>query len=393
MPAMKFVQFADVHLDSSIGGALNLTDENKSILRQDIRTAINRARDLVIETKADIVLIPGDLFDYESMCAGTPSFLIDLFESMGPTWVFITPGNHDSLRPGNPFRLKQGTIWPENVHIFTFPEFETIIIPELDCAVTGIAHAHRGITDRLLSRTIERSNCAINILLFHGSRDGYKPSGKESVIPFSDDELLAQAFTYTAIGHYHSFGSITDNNGRIRAAYSGCLQGRGLDETGEKYVLVGEIGSDGNVVLKKKEVAPRRVMSVEVDVTGATEDAIVMSRIDAALASVNARECDLININLSGYASALLNLDLSELESAGRYFHVNINRSRVEPDYDLESMQHESAASSLKVEFVRRMLELQKQSADPAEQQILRDAIYYGLYALDGRKLEPRDAN
>ena len=370
-----------------------MTDEKKSILRQDIRTAISSARDLVIETKADIVLIPGDLFDYESLCSDTSAFLVELFGSIAPARVFITPGNHDSLRPGNPFLSMESTNWPGNVHIFTSPEFETITIPELDCAVSGVAHAHRGITDRLISHPIESSNSATNILLFHGSRDGYKPSEKENVIPFSDAELLMQGFTYTAIGHYHSFSSIADENGHIRAAYSGCLQGRGLDETGVKYALVGEIDSDGVVTLEKREVAPRRIVNVEVDLTGAAEDAVVLNRIDAALGSENVRECDIVNITLIGYASLLLSLDFSELESVNRYFHVNINRSRIEPDYDLESMRKDSAASSLKSEFVRRMLELQEQELDPQKQQILRDATYYGLYALDGRRLEPRDAN
>ncbi len=63
---MRFVQFADIHLDSNLGGALDLPPEKKEALRDDIRTALARACALAREIKADLVLVPGDLFDYET---------------------------------------------------------------------------------------------------------------------------------------------------------------------------------------------------------------------------------------------------------------------------------------------------------------------------------------
>lgn len=391
MAAMRFIQLADVHLDSRLGGALNLDEEKKAVLRQDLRTALTRACDLAVHHGADVMLIPGDLFDHESLGPDTAAFLANTFEGISPVRVLIAPGNHDSLRLGNPYLPGQGRGWPGNVHIFTSPEVETVTLPELGCAVTGIAHTHRGITDRLLAQEVERGTAETSILLLHGSRDGYRPSDKESVIPFSDDELLAQGFTYTAIGHYHSFCRIEDAQRRVRGAYSGCLQGRGLDEAGVKYALLGEIDGDGRVTLEEIEVAPRRVVSATVDVTGAGDTAAVSERISAALARSGARECDIISVALCGCAPVGLRLDTSELESSHRYFHVRISESGVEPDYDLEALRAESAAESLKSAFARRVFDMQQQTTDPEERRALRHATYYGLYALDGRKLEPRD--
>ncbi|MCX6345272.1 MAG: metallophosphoesterase [Armatimonadetes bacterium] len=390
---MRFVQFADVHLDSSIGGALNLPADKKAILQEDLKAALARACALAGETRADMALIPGDLFDYESVRPETAAFAADLFRAIAPIPVFITPGNHDNLWPGSPYTDPNGAKWPDNVHIFTDSCFKTIALAELDCTVTGIAHAHRGVTERALATPIPCEKRKHNILLFHGSRDGYAPPGKETVIPFSDAELISQGFSYAAIGHYHSQCQIIDAQGNIRGAYSGCLQGRGVDETGEKCVLVGEIDADGRVILEKREVAQRQIIGIEVDVTGAADNAALLGKLEAMLAASGARQCDIVSISLYGSAASTLKIDTSAVELSDRFFHVHVSAGRVEPDYDLEALAMESAASSLKSDFVRRMLELSELAKDESERKTLHDAVYYGLYALDGRKLEPRDAD
>lgn len=388
---MRFIQFADVHLDSAVGGALRLPDEKRAALRRDIRSAFAAACALAADRRVDLALIPGDVFDYESADDSTTSFIIDSLCRMAPIPVFIAPGNHDSLRPSSPYLPgEDGAQWPDNVRVFTSQTFETVRADRLDCSVTGVAHAHRGIADRLLSRPLPPADAAINILMFHGSREGWRPSDKEAVIPFSDDELLAQPFTYSAVGHYHSFSEIKDSEGRLRAAYSGCVQGRGLDEAGEKCVLLGEIDGAGRVDLEKVEVAPRRIVCVEANVTGCRDAESVLRAIDTA-ASV-ARERDIVNVSLTGVLPSGLDLDLTTWESAAPFFHARVDPSGVEPDYDLESISSDPRAAPLRAEFVRRMLRLEAEAQSEDEKRVLRDAIHYGLRALDSKKLEPRDA-
>ena len=83
-------------------------------------------------------------------------------------------------------------------------------------------------------------------------------------------------------------------------------------------------------------------------------------------------------------------MDLRTALLRNRCFHAHADCSGVEPDYDFEALAADSAASSLKSAFVRRMLHLKALSPDNAR---VRDALYYGLYALDGRRLEPHDAD
>ena len=117
-----------------------------------------------------------------------------------------------------------------------------------------------------------------------------------------------------------------------------------------------------------------------------------LAKNDALLPAAGARPCDIVSISLYGAAAPTLTLDTTSLENSGRFFHVNIDRSRVRPDYDLDALAGESA-TSLKSEFVRRMLDMERAAQDEDERRALRDAVYYGLHALDGRKLEPVDAD
>ena len=283
---MRFVQFADTHLGP---GKMN----------GDLCSAFARACTLAVDRKADIVLIPGDVFDYEEVDHDIAAFVIQTLQSIAPIPVFIAPGNHDSLRPRSPYSDEN---WPSNVHIFTSPEFETVTLNALGCS----DHRHRarapGDHGSCCCQTgSKRPLAPIRLLLFHGSRDGF-PSEKETVIPFSDAELLAQGFTYAAIGHYHSFGPINDARSCVRAAYSGCPQGRGLDETGEKCVLVGEIDPEGRVQLEAVEVAERRIVRVDVDVTGLRDQAEIFARVDGSLSGL-AREQDVVYVFLKRHAA------------------------------------------------------------------------------------------
>jgi exonuclease SbcD len=372
---MRFVQFADSHL--SFSGAV----------AAELRSAFERACKLAVDRKADVVLLPGDLFDYETADPDTTAFMTRMLGDIAPIPVYIAPGNHDSLRPASPYFGE----WPGNVHIFTEPRFESVMLADMGCSITGIAHAHRGITDRLLADAIPAPDAGTRILLVHGSRDGYRPSGKENVIPFSDSELLAQGFTYAAIGHYHSFATISDDSGSARAAYSGCLQGRGLDETGVKCALVGEIDSQGRVELEQVEVAQRRVVRVDVDVSGSRNSDEIFARIDAEV-SKQAQKQDIVYAFAKGTLPVGLEIDTSAWESRQACFRASLNISGIEPDYDLEAMARDSAASTLRSAFVRRMLERQNRASDE-ERLVLRDAMIYGLSALDGRRLRPRDVD
>jgi exonuclease SbcD len=371
---------------------LRLSEELKTVLRRDIRVAFERACALAREESVDLVLIPGDLFDHESLQHDTPELITQLLADLAPARVFVAPGNHDSLRPGSPYHPRQGARWPENVHVFTSPEMECVNVRELGCSVTGMAHVHGGVKERLSDLAIPQPPTDISFLMLHGSREGFRPIEKECVVPFTDAELVSLGFTYAALGHYHSFAQIVDGSGLTRAAYSGCIQGRGLDETGEKSVIIGEVGSDGRASVRRVEVAPRRLISVETSLTGCATEVRAIERIASAVAASGARACDIVNVVLTGSTTSSVKPDALNLENQN-CFHLSIDPSRLRPDYDLDEIAAAAGGGSVRSMFVKRLMEMRENLDDGEEREVVLDAIYYGLLALDGRPVEPRDAS
>lgn len=100
-------------------------------LRELPETLIRTAK----EEGADLILLPGDLFDGERVYPETIEALIRALGSAGVP-VVIAPGNHDCADGRSPYLTAQ---WPANVFIFTKPEMSSFYFPALNCTVHGYA--------------------------------------------------------------------------------------------------------------------------------------------------------------------------------------------------------------------------------------------------------------
>lgn len=137
---LSFIHIADVHLDAPIR-AMSVSYE----LRQDdFRRTMRTVRDLVLEKRADVWLIAGDLMELHGGRRTTAIFLRDLFASVAPTPVCIAPGNHDPWRADS---FYQSLEWPGNVYWFT-PEWGLSNFPKSLASSTDGAFPSRMCTSR-----------------------------------------------------------------------------------------------------------------------------------------------------------------------------------------------------------------------------------------------------
>ncbi|MEG2421837.1 MAG: DNA repair exonuclease, partial [Oscillospiraceae bacterium] len=89
--------------------------------------------------------------------------------------------------------------------------------------------------------------------------------GKGRYGPIEEASIAVSGLTYLALGHVHSFAGL-QKTGETCWAYSGCLEGRGFDETGDKGALV--VTSEGEkVAVKFCPLPARRYEILSVDVT------------------------------------------------------------------------------------------------------------------------------
>jgi len=394
---LRFLQFSDVHLDSRLTGSrLAWPREKRERRIREIAEAAWRACRLAHEHKVEALFIPGDLWDDEAVSAETIARLHEAFAALDPIPVFIAPGNHDFCSPTSLYnddvlRARGMRAWPKNVHIFRSTSFTTVHHPTRpEVTITGRAFVQNvSIEERLLREPIPRPPASVSVLLFHGSwieyqgRDRFE-EGKLFTAPFSRAELLAQGFSYAALGHYHHYAEIVDEEGRVRAAYAGCLAARYLSEAGPHFALLGEIGDRGLLALEKIRVDERTIHDVEVDVTGAESEASVRERIGRRLRECGACASDIIFLRLTGRlprglrASALT--DCFERE----YFHLAV-ADLTRPAYDLDGADPRTVQGR----FIHKMRERIAGTSDLNERALLERALYYGLDALIQGEVEP----
>ncbi|MBX7246831.1 MAG: DNA repair exonuclease [Candidatus Sumerlaeaceae bacterium] len=406
MLSLRFLQVSDLHLDSSLAGSrLGLSPAKRARINRDIEAGLRRALEIAREENVDVVLLPGDLWDDESVSFQTATMVYDTLASLAPIPVLIAPGNHDpyhafSYHHAGYFKNKVGRPHPRNVTVFSSPKFERrtlSALPDVDfygcCFEQNVPPTERA----LAGLKPERDN-VLNVLLLHGSQDDAMVANwaRLGAAPFSRAELLATGFDYTALGHYHRFSQITDDHGMIRGAYGGIPVARTLEEDGERYVLVGEI-TEGGIrpeTLKHIAVDTRRIRRIEVGVDATvTNSAAARERVEAQLKSAGVTPEDIIYLELTGRTHPeITTFDFDPAWRDAQCFHLAIDQSRLEPEYDIDALlADETARKRVEGQFAERMRQLLAAAeGDTVRQRTLRAAMVHGLDALNGREVRLR---
>ena len=172
--------------------------------------------------------------------------------------MFIAPGNHDWYGPRSPWaRLDLGP----NVHVFTGEDIECVEVPSLNVRVWGAAFTGKYRKPPLAGFEAEKSGDTIDIMVLHGEvGDPSSPYGA-----ISEQELAQSGMDYVALGHSHACSGLRQA-GETFYAWPGCPEGRGFDETGEKGVLLADIGP-GECTAKLLPLGGRRYEVLAVDLT------------------------------------------------------------------------------------------------------------------------------
>lgn len=220
---IKILHSADWHLDSPM---LFRDPAKTRQLRQALTRIPGQITAICKAQGCDMMLLPGDLFDGAYATETLHILRNALADAAVP--VFITPGNHDYVGNDSPWLSET---WPENVHIFTRPVLESVVVEELDCRVYGAGFTAMDCPALLTDFTAERTH-RYAVAVLHGdptqTRSDYNPITKA--------QIKKSGLDYLALGHIHKGDSLRE--GQTLCAWPGCPMGRGYDETGEKGVLV-----------------------------------------------------------------------------------------------------------------------------------------------------------
>ena len=256
MSAIKILHAADLHLDSPFEA---LPAGKAAIRRKEQRELLDALVKLASTERVDLVLLSGDLLDSGNPYYETGEDLARALRSI-PAAVFIAPGNHDYYSSRSPYARLQ---LPDNVHIFTENAIRCFSLPSLKVRVYGAAFTENRSGPLLRSFRAERKEGVVNLLCIHGEL-GARNSAYN---PITEEELARSGMDYVALGHIHKASGLKQA-GPTWYSWPGCPEGRGFDETGEKFVNLVEL-ENGQCRLRQVSIALRRYEQLTVDVTGA----------------------------------------------------------------------------------------------------------------------------
>ena len=400
MRRLLIAQLSDLHLGARLdGGCLALPEEKVEQRRTEQRECLESFVAYVRERRPDMVLLPGDLFSDGEPPIDDMNFVIGAVNRMSPTQVFIAPGDHDAYTPSSCYNTESalyqsrggGPKWGGHVRIFTGEQFEAVAMPHhKDVTVTGVA-CHRQLPEgrHVLADVPEPPEEGIHLLLFHGSLLGYPLAGADAAAqPFTPDELRQAGYAYAAVGHYHRGGPILGEHGRVVGAYAGAPFARTLADEGVGFWLEVEVDPAQPLTeqaLHRHRCESRSVRRIELDVTGLTDAPALAQRLDEQLADHHADPRDILYVVLTGRLARGVTFQ-PEASLRERFFHVRVDDSGVEPDYEVdfaaELAEPPGLAATSEEVFRWRMLKLYHDATTDDARARIREALLYGLDAL-----------
>ena len=344
MPPIRFIHAADLHLDAAFSGlSRDIPADFAERLRTATFTAFRRLLDLCERESPDFLLLAGDVYNQEDASVSAQLALRDGFrrlESLSIP-VFLVHGNHDPLAS----RLRS-VRWPGNVTVFgelpdAVPVFRKGEGTPL-AIIHGASHASGRETRNLAALFRRTEACGLHVGLLHATPGD--ADGVARYAPFSQGDLKASGMDYWALGHIHHPQLIPEDDPAI--AFSGCIQGRDIHETGPHGVL--KVTLRENLPTEVAFLPTAQIVweRIEVDVSACATIADIQEAITTQQFERNARsQCQnmLCRITLTGATplhSALTSHVLADLRSVinDRYpfFFIDdvVNETRAKIDKD-----------------------------------------------------------
>lgn len=334
---MRILATADLHIRNK---------EDAAVLAR----ILQQAKD----TACKAVLIGGDLLDKPFIDEATEEAVLTLLGA-APCPVFLVAGNHDPLAVTALYcRL------PGGVQIFP---------AEWTCYALGEGvylhgySAAREEGESLIPAGFSVPSEGVHILLAHGSPEG----SVGSFAPISAEALAEAGFQLAVVGHVHK--SDRRQIGRCLRLVPGIPQGRGWDETGERFVYLIEI-NDGSITAEPCRVAEKLYLELEVDLTGCADGGEILSIMER----VEIPEGAEVRLILIGQPE-------ESPQAAARLYTERTGREVKDKTDFFSSLELLREQNTLQGAFVRHAM-AEIEVADPADRPHLEAALRLGLKAL-----------
>ena len=353
---MKLIHCADVHLGSKMEAKLPKAKAEER--RGEVRKTFHRLVEYAKKEGVRAILLSGDIFDSDRPLKRDKEFFYDVVKGNPEIDFLYLRGNHDGEES-----YTEGGV--DNLKTFS-------------SEWTGYDYGEAYICGLELSRenalslyaTLQLEKDRKNIVMLHGQIASASGADKINLNKLADKNI-----DYLALGHIHAYSeNRLDERGRY--AYSGCLEGRGFDECGEKGFVLLEVGEE--ISRRFIPFASRKIDEYSIDISETNNAYEAYQTLKNRIRfSLN----DLYRITLTGeidYDNEGLEDELARLLAEECYF-VSVK------DKTLQKIDPRAYEGDLSIrgEFVRGVLAREDWSAEKKSQ-----VIMLGLKALNGQEVE-----
>lgn len=374
---LKILHCADIHLDSPFKSG-NAGKSN--VRRRELRESFSSMMEYIKNNGIELVLIAGDLFDTGYVMKDTADFVVKELADAAPCKFVISPGNHD---PYTEDSVYSKMAFSDNVYIFNSATFDKFSFPELNVDVYGHAFVKNKLEVNPFAGKTPDNSERINLLCAHAEvGDPLSP-----FCPVSEADIAATGLDYCAFGHIHNFDGLK-KAGNTYYAYCGCLEGRDFGETGYKGAIYLEISKElslASVKASKIRFSKRRYEIYPLDVSGCSENASLVQKINATIAETDFGYDTLLRIVLTGNVSPSLKIDTEILQESlsQNFFYIEVENHTL-PLYDAETLENDPTIRGAFFKELRPLLE------NGSEEDRVRAAraLRIGLTALSGEDIE-----
>lgn len=347
---MKIIHSADIHLSSPIK---EFSGDIAKKIKSEVRNAFRRMVEYAKANGVQIILLSGDVFDEKKSKKDDVNFFYKVVQENADIQFLYLRGNHDQT--GEERAL-------DNLKTFS-SEWQKYEYGETVIAGIEIAPENSSSYYSTLSLDGKKKN----IVMLHG-----QVGGNINLVKLRDKNI-----DYLALGHIHQYAD-GELDRRGRYAYSGCLQGRGFDETGVKGFVL--LSVEDKISYEFIPFSQWGIEERQLDVSGLSDSYSVYLRAEAEIPFK--KDC-IYRVVLVGEVDAEVEMDsiVLDLERSLRSLcaHVRIkDKTTKKIDYTAYD-----GDNSLKGEFVRMV----KESTEYTEEQKAQ-IIAYGLKALAGGEVD-----
>ena len=352
---IKIIHTADIHLGSKLDA--NLSREKIQERRLEVRETFMRLADFAEDFGVKVIMLSGDVFDEDKPFKKDKDFFYSVIKNHPAIDFLYLRGNHDSGSE-NSFTEELSNL-KAFTDEWTYFEYDNVVIGGIEL---------KEVNKKSLYTTLNFDENKINIAMLHGQVSASE--GKDNILI---SKLKDKNINYLALGHIHEYGEFKlDDRGVY--AYSGCLEGRGFDETGEKGFVM--LTVTDKIEREFIPFSKRKIVKIEADLTDITNsyDAYLLVKKIAGGDTEN-----LLRVILKGEVTIdnySLESDLQKMLERD-YYCVSV-KDKTTSKINIEKYQKDL---SLKGEFVR-LVYADDNLSDEEKSKIIR----VGLKALMGEK-------